>query len=225
MKCTIGKNITRILVARLYRSKQVDLSTFLTFFSYSTLTPSDMEKIGSGKVPQINPGSSAVPDNSEQQHLLHVDKEHVDKEAEIPQNISETRDNTHSKVNHEMESRNDSSGEDPVDSDPQAINIGDIKEAWTDDSFGQNDQNAEANHKSGIELVGTLLSGIEAETTKTAEEERIRELLAYMEGEKRRQEAECRELKGTHSIFLLDIGFHNRQLCVSMFTSIVRARD
>ena len=181
-----------------------------------------METTSLEKNSSSNPGSSSDPDNSGEQPI------HVNKEAETRQNITflrETRDNKHSKVNNEMESRNDSSSEDTVDSDPKAISKENIKEAWTDDSFGQNDQNAEANHKSEIKRVGALLSGIESETKRTAEEERIRELLAYMEGEKRRQEAECRELKGTHYIFLLDIGFHIRQLCVSMFTSFVRHRD
>lgn len=138
---------------------------------------------------------SSVPDNSKQQHL------HVDEDADVRQaiSISEVSENKHSTaVNHEMDSRNDTSDEDPVESDSKSINIGDIKEAWADDSAGQTDFEAEANIKSRINKVDALLSGIEAEASKTTEEERIRELLAYMEGENRRQESECRKLKGTH---------------------------
>ena len=133
----------------------------------------------------------------------------------------------HSAAKSELESRNHNLDEASSAVGTNNVNTGQIKEAWADYSARENgldtgashtndiqkigaddssrenaiatEKNNEANHATGTEKIGALLSGIEVEASKKMEEERIRELLAYMEEEKMRQEAEYRKLKGTRS--------------------------
>ena len=151
-----------------------------------------MDTSGIGKNPSNDPDPSGVPDNSDQPPLRVENG--IESRSDIISNG--TRDSTKSKVVHKDESRNDGLNEELTESDPTVVSKGEIKQAWTDDSARQTDLKAQSNHEPGENMIGTLLSGLEVVSNKKAEEERIRELLTYMEDKKRMQETDSRIIKG-----------------------------